>query len=190
LNIYLDMDGVCCDFVGAVCRLFGKPELIDNYPWDQWDIAGILDITEEELWTKVSNRGMEWWADMDAYPWFWSLYQGLDDLSPVTFLSSPTHDPQSLAGKLRWIQSRLGYRCTNYILTPRKNKALLARPGDILIDDSPKSIDDWNAAGGIGWLWRQRWNTEPALECLLDSEERLSHCLKRIGEIKENCNER
>lgn len=53
-----------------------------------------------------------------------------------------------------------------FLVNGGKAKAQMARPGDILIDDLPRNIDDWRAAGGTGILHTDARSTLRALALL------------------------
>jgi hypothetical protein len=63
-------------------------------------------------------------------------------------------DPNCIPGKRRWLKSNLGYTQNSMINIVRrrekKNFAMEGRRPAILIDDYPKNISDFKAAGGIG----------------------------------------
>ena len=61
--------------------------------------------------------------------------------------------PSAETGKKLWVEEHLQPQPTSVILKPARQKADLARTGDIpnvLIDDKLSTIEAWNLAGGIG----------------------------------------
>jgi len=52
--------------------------------------------------------------------------------------------------KHRWVAEHFGSDVVVHVVRRSADKAQFATPGAILIDDKRKSIDPWEAAGGIG----------------------------------------
>jgi 5'(3')-deoxyribonucleotidase len=157
-RVFLDMDGVCCDFVGGVFNLFGKKLNEEEWPKGAYDIAKVLGVTEGELWTKVDEAGWVFWFNLREYPWFKALYDSLTKWSDgeLYFLTSPSKHASCLAGKREWLSKRLGKMFDKVIYT--KHKHLLAGSETYLIDDSDKNVDEFRAAGGSALLFPMPWN--------------------------------
>lgn len=158
-QVFLDLDGVLVDFVGGVMRDAGKPVALrdDVTSWD--GIPDVLGCTDAEMWRvlAVDDFGLTFWRDL---PWLEhgrELFARLVDMASVTIMSAPCHDPNSAAGKLRWIEREIPSHARRYALTPCK--AVFARPGAILVDDSGRNVDEFRAAGGRAFLWPATWNS-------------------------------
>jgi 5'(3')-deoxyribonucleotidase len=133
MKVYLDMDGVICDFIGDVRKV--HPDMEDWAP-------------DEKLWPAVCSIP-NFWENMSWMPDGKELWEYLKKFE-VIILSAPTrNDLRSPSGKLKWIHDNLGFD-TNFIFTRTGKKKLLARPDSILIDDLKGTIKNWNEAGGIG----------------------------------------
>jgi hypothetical protein len=66
-------------------------------------------------------------------------------------LSSPSRSLTSKVGKLAWIKMHIPENQHGKVLLyPRAEKQLFSGENHILIDDLAKTIDEWNAKGGIG----------------------------------------
>jgi 5'(3')-deoxyribonucleotidase len=155
-DIFLDLDGVCCDFAGAAAAACGHP----THRIDKWDFFSDFGMTVDEFWKAVDAKGGAFWENLKEHAWFPSLYSCLCKQGPVYFISAPSRSPNCLWGKQRWLQNRLGTDFTNYIFTQHKH--LFAAPGRILIDDSEKNVQEWREAGGTALLFPQPWNSAPA----------------------------
>lgn len=163
-TIYLDMDGVCVDFVKKVCTLYGLPstryhQLMLDWPYlhpFEWNIEVILDTSEYNLWKMIDDAGIDFWRDLVPYNWFKFLYDELSAIAPVYFLTKPSRNPDCVAGKLLWLQDRFGPKFRDYIFTPHKH--LLAQSGTVLIDDKISSIKSFNTHYGHGILFPRPWN--------------------------------
>ena len=76
----------------------------------------------------------------------------------VFIASSPTKDPDCLAGKLEWIHNNLPtFLHRQYFITPRKVQ--LAHPGALLIDDSDSNVAGFRARGGTAVIVPRPWNS-------------------------------
>lgn len=155
-TIYLDMDGVCCDFFGSVFRAMGRAFPPDTWPTRGADLPEIFGIPEPEFWSEVYRRNPELWAAMPEFPWFSSLVHDLRKIAPVVFLSAPAVHAESVAGKVRWLQERFGPLFEEYIITARK--ADVARPGRLLVDDDAAVCEEFRRAGGQALVFPQPWN--------------------------------
>ena len=153
--IFLDMDGVVVDLARAFLRVFGKEHLLDmpEYQTEMNEHMGeALGIPPHEFWTAINAGGADVYAEAPEYPWSLELYTAMQELSDrVVFLSSPSEDPPSLAGKVMWLEEFTGKKpFRDYVLT--NQKGLLSAPGRVLIDDRPQNIAEFRycpAALGI-----------------------------------------
>ena len=159
MNILLDMDGVLCNFVRGCCKVLNKDEqkVFQNWPINQYDVEPVFDVTTEHLWTSINSGGKDFWANLEEYSWSKELYRECQKHGEVYFLTSPSNDPQSLVGKLEWIQKFTGNPTPrNYLMG--SPKFLCATPNNILIDDSDKNCDNFKSANGTAILFPQVWN--------------------------------
>lgn len=153
--IYLDMDGVIADFIGAVGDLFGK----DVEGLNQWSVEKHLKISSFELWARIDQKGISFWEGLNPYPWTEDLislcYDWADD---VYICTSPSRSPTCVAGKMKWIYRHLPSELhRKFFLTPHKHH--LARSNHtVLIDDSDRNIEKFNQWGGKGLIFPQGWN--------------------------------
>ena len=136
ITIYFDIDGVLGDFDShAAVRGKLKPDGRVNY-----------DALDEE-----------WWASMPVYPRAADAVIEARKMAPIVrFLTGPVPSPSCYSGKAKWVlnfEPELKGRfnaLANLIICPAADKALLAGPKRILIDDNADNVAAWNAAGGIG----------------------------------------
>lgn len=134
--IYFDIDGVLGDFDShAQARGKIKPDGRVNY-----------DALDEE-----------WWTSMPACDGAADALIAARKLAPtVRFLTGPVPSPSCYSGKAKWVmkfEPELKGRfnaLANLIICPAADKALLAGPQRVLIDDNADNIAAWNAAGGVG----------------------------------------
>lgn len=160
-TIYLDLDGVCCDFLSAALRLHNlDPEAVWKWwPAGEWDVCRVLDMTPANFWAPI-NDSVGFWAQLEPYNWFASLYAALADLGEVIFLTTPHDCAASWAGKQCWIRNR-GFGQRQVVMTPRKE--LLARPSAVLIDDNDQNVGSFALHGGKAITFPQQWNSHHEL---------------------------
>ena len=163
-QICLDIDGVLVDWCGAVCKIFGQdPD--DVYA--RWmpgnDITEPLGISLTDMWKAVDAYGEDFWSGLEAYPWCDELWETCTAIAPTILLTSPSRNPASVAGKVRWMQERFGDGFRDFSISPRKH--FCARPGAVLIDDTDKNCDqfvtgvDGQPTGAKAIVFPQPWNS-------------------------------
>lgn len=115
------------------------------------------DFTVETFWETVPRAA---WARTPKSPQFelileWAELFGREN---VCLLTSPTKDPESLAGKLEWIHSYLPpWMHRQFLVGPRKH--FCARPDALLIDDSDDNVIKFREHGGHAILVPRPWNS-------------------------------
>ena len=151
--IYLDMDGVLCDFVGASCRVHNKDKKTVacwNYMTDEWG------MTYDEFWIPINAEGFEFWTELEPTPWAFELIDMVEYFDPNFHIcTNPSRSWTSAAGKIIWLQKYLGKK-SNWIMM--KNKSMLALPSNILIDDSSNNCIKFHRSGGRYITIPQPWN--------------------------------
>ena len=157
-TIFLDMDGVLADFVGATAGLFGRdPETLYNgHLRGSYDLAQALGVTTDKMWRAIDGAGEKFWAELEPYPWAHTLLAHCRRTARTVILSAPSQHPSSTSGKLRWLQSQFGLRFRDYLLGPRKDAC--AHHGALLIDGCADNCYRFLAAGGQAILFPRRWN--------------------------------
>lgn len=162
MRVFLDMDGVLCDFIEGIHRALGLDYDINAYPYElgKWD--NLSDIGGLNLPFKVIDSlcTSDFWADLtwhdDGHD-ILCLVLDRFDADEVCLLTSPMPNSGSATGKVRWIEKNLPAFKRQFIIAP-VSKGLLAEPGRILIDDRDKNIREWREAGGIGVSVPRPWN--------------------------------
>lgn len=151
-TIFLDMDGVLCDFFNGALEACGLPA--DTPPkWDFWSSR----LTDQEFWATIDQQCC-FWEDLHPYSWAQELVAACRKLGPVYFCSSPGPDRDSASGKLFWLR-RHGFLQpgdSNYFLTSQKQ--FLAAEDRLLIDDADSNVSRWQESGGEGLLFPAPWN--------------------------------
>ncbi len=158
-KIYLDMDGVLCDFEKKFTEYYGFLSLAkrDRKEWSKdWE-----DFI-------LHKKGFE---KLDWFPGGKELLNAVRNTKlPVEILSSAggkKFHGEVTAQKIKWLRKHgINYKAN--IVTGRKEKAEYATPETILIDDTEDVIRYFNQAGGVGILHKDVKETLKKLDSLLN----------------------
>jgi predicted secreted acid phosphatase len=158
-KIYLDLDGVLCDFEKRYTELF------DSTPKEARDRKEFHPNWK----TFVKEKNFE---KLDWFPGGKELLKYVESLNvPIEILSSSGGEKfhgEVTAQKIHWLRNHgISYKAN--IVSGRKKKKEFAEPNAILIDDTEDVIDDFNNAGGIGILHKDSGKTIEKLKALLAS---------------------
>ena len=159
LRILLDVDEVLADFVGGALRAHGwtREQLEAVWPAGTWSIVEPMGLTVEEFWRPIHAAGESFWTSLDRHPWVDELLRTVQDFTDDWLLvTSPSADPSSYSGKVRWINDNLGVHPQHIVLTNRKE--IMANHSTVLIDDRASSIQSFISAGGLGIAFPSRHN--------------------------------
>lgn len=177
MKIFVDMDGVLCNFEKKAAETLGVP------------LTKKIDYDDEKTWEKINAEGSKFWSTMEWLPDGKELWDFVKDLN-TTILSSPPKEESCSKGKREWIKKNLG----DVPVILDSEKYLYAVPGAVLIDDLAKNIDPWQDHKGIGILHKGTASTLNFLKKLLADEKRgnlpeqvdkIADILERKGLIKE-----
>ena len=175
-HIFLDMDGVMCDFDRAFVNIAKNTEglSMDRYI----DKYGL-----HHAWNMVSGEGLKWWSEMEWMHDGKVLWSHVSQYNP-TILSAPSRDKLSGQGKVIWVNRELNLGIeeptlspknhrwdvdSRMILNPQKYLFCKRYPNSILIDDTPKKVSDWRDKGGIGILHKDAYQTIKQLTEVIQS---------------------
>lgn len=164
-KLFLDMDGVVADF---------------NKRFE--DLAGMTSKEFENKYGKNAfwefidegDNKIRFWVGIEPMPGAQKLVSYIAKNFGYEMLTAPSLKKQSRLGKSLWIRN-----WTNKGLFPSKpkinfkfakNKQDFAAPNHILVDDKKSTIDQWNAAGGIGILYQ---SAEQVIKDLEDVKKRI-----------------
>jgi len=143
-KIYLDMDGVICDFNKKYKELF------DIFPSE----AEKNKNFDEFFTSFIEQQGF---ATLDLMPNAIELMDYLRqtgiDVEILSSTASERRKNKIRPQKLKWLKKhQIEFPA---ILVPGAHlKRELAIPTAILIDDTPKNITQWEESGGIGILYK------------------------------------
>ena len=159
MKIFLDLDGVCCDFNKRYVELFGEfPEGVyrrEKHFWKNWKafIAGNNFATLDKM------------PDADV------LLSYLESTKlPIEILSSSGgHEYHDIvvAQKSEWLNKH-NIQYPRNIVPGSKYKSEYATPDSILIDDHIRNVERFRAAGGIAIHHTSAKNTIEILHDIMD----------------------
>jgi 5'(3')-deoxyribonucleotidase len=144
-TIYVDLDGVLCDFDRGFIEITGmSPESVDD----------------NELWSRISAHGKSrFFSELPWMPGGQELWQFVtQNFLQVKILTalgkSDAQDKQTSTGKRQWLQKNIpDLQDSDIIMVANKHrKRHYSKPNDILVDDTKSTIQEWIKKGGIGIL--------------------------------------
>ena len=148
MQLFVDCDGVLADFDKGYKETFGvlPDKTIDNVDWKQVR-------NKEGFYESLPPM-----PDMEE---LWGYIAGYD---PIILTGVPSSIKEAPENKRAWVRKHLGPRVP-VITCLSKDKCLVAKPGDILIDDWTKYQQKWLAVGG-------RWITHTSsIESIIQLNE-------------------
>lgn len=149
-TIYLDLDGVLINWTKEVCKItkieYPKNKILEAYELGKYLPQKVID---EIHWSE------EFWTALDPFPWTKKIIDLVDiTCSEWRFLTRACSSPYSYSGKALWINNYYPQHNKRLIVC-RGSKSFACKPNDILIDDHPKNIKEWNKMGGRGFHWSE-----------------------------------
>ncbi len=175
-EILLDIDDVCNQCTKSALQWLNVPMDYDNfeatYPrvfgYDIVSVANHLTgynrFTVPSFWSMIPRV---FWASCpvsEEFHWLLAQCEKLVGRENIIFLTSPTKDPDCLAGKLEWIiKTAPSWMHRQYSICTRKRIA--ANSESLLIDDSDTNVNVFRATrNGNAILVPRPWNTLHAVD--------------------------
>jgi len=148
-EVYLDMDGVLCDFFEEYARLAGNPQDGSG----RYNYRNIPAAKTDPTLNKMI--GTDFFARLPKFPTTDTLVNMVVKLfGHYNICSSPLRGDHenSAYQKNVWLKQNLQVQPKEVIITPRKDKHAVQPDGtpNVLIDDRGSNISAWEAAGGVG----------------------------------------
>ena len=160
-TIYVDLDGVLVDFDRGFEDISGGIDKINYIKKD-----GI-----ENFWKLINSHGQEWWENLNWMPDGTKLWSAIENKNVKILTSGSTRNTGTMAitGKKQWVMNHLG-PIETIVVNSSHDKQKYARPGDILIDDLPTNIKEWNSKQGIGILHHNAQDTLNKLNDVINKQ--------------------
>lgn len=156
-NVYLDMDGVLCDFEKQFIKLYGK-EALSHRDRKEFSSNWSNFITDKNF------EKLDWFPGAEELLVFIRKY----DVNVEILTSSggkKFHDGVAEQKRI-WLKSHyIAYKPN--VVSGRKFKKDWATPDSILIDDTSDVIEAFNKASGVGILHKDAGETIEKLKVLL-----------------------
>jgi len=145
--IYLDMDGVLCDFHTEFKIRAG----VDTVQYE-------AEHGTKKFWEFINEQGISFWSEMAPMKDMDELKSFVfDNFLEIGILSSSSRKNGSIhaeEGKRLWLQKHnftSEIKDNNIIIVDSaRDKQNYAKPGRILVDDYVRNINSWKERGGIG----------------------------------------
>jgi len=137
-KIFCDMDGVLCDFDRRFEQFGGMSPQEYKSKYGDKEFQDLIAKVGAQFWSKMPwmSDGKQLWSYINKYK--------------PTLLSAPSEKASSRYGKHLWVKENLSG--TKLVLASREKKKNYSKKNQILIDDHPDTIEEWNAGGGTGIL--------------------------------------
>lgn len=172
ITIYQDMDGCVADFALAIRDEIVRLASLTDKEIGQLESKSMRKGLQKYI--KVYGRGYDLQVgEIDKKHikpllykigcqegWFYRLptmaHNGLWDWLKDSgfyyeFLTAPI-GVYAEEDKVRWVRDVLGSEATVNVVA-RSEKVSFCSPNAVMIDDHPSTIEEWNEAGGHGFLW-------------------------------------
>ncbi len=154
--VYLDLDGVFADFKSYFNQKIGFE--YESNPGKAWDILS----KEEHLFLNLKPLP-------GAIEMFDTITRHFNNVKILTALPRLKGNLNTAAAdKTAWVHKHLTKHIEVICTDSWRGKKQYAKPGDVLIDDMERNINDWRGAGGIGILHKNPNNTRFHLAGLID----------------------
>ena len=180
-EIYLDMDGVCVDFLGAAMTTQGYDakeyfkRWLHDYPGELFP-EKLMGKTPVEFFNHPHLSTVEFWSKLVPFNWFEDLYSELSRVGHVIFLTAPVSAPGCVQGKHQWLINQFGNDFHEFIFTRHKER--LAHANAYLVDDMPFNIEPFMNRAGHGLLFPQIWNAHAGID------NPVAHIIEKLEKIK------
>lgn len=156
--IWIDMDGVLCNYVAAINKLFPYKQIPHN-KYTSYDVHTLFDTTPDVIHEAIERAGVEFWENFDPYPHAFELITVARKCADkIGILTNSGKHIYAREGKLRWLNKH-NILCKDDYIVFAKEKAIVAKANTLLIDDYPKNCEEFKAAGGEVYLLSQPWNS-------------------------------
>lgn len=171
MKALLDLDGVLVDFVGGMCASHNRPNPFEE-GYEDYYLEKAWDMPLNRFWKPSNNAA--WWANLPPTEECFDIVEMVEDYigyDNICILTSPTIHPQSLAGKVEWINDYLPDYSRKFLIGPQKQYC--AHANSVLLDDHEANIHAFVTEGGGGILVPRPWNSARNSSVLGCLEEQL-----------------
>lgn len=157
--IYCDLDDVIVDYTSASLALHGwtrqKFEALRRP--GVWNGYEVMKISADAYWEPIHKAGPGFWESLPELPHAAELITILQRFGNWGIATSPSRSVASWVGKANYLHARF----TRAVVGNSHicfDKAQLAVPGSLLIDDRQENVERFIEAGGQGIVFPTRGN--------------------------------
>ncbi|SVA81511.1 uncharacterized protein METZ01_LOCUS134365 [marine metagenome] len=132
----------------VLVNLFKGAEKVLGYPLDQYKTPE----QKQDRWKRI-NAVKGFWENLEWMPNAKKLYQSITRYDAKVLSAYTNKDPNSKIGKMKWLSKNTNFKRKDIHLVLRSQKqnyAVSDGKPNVLIDDHPKNIKEWESKGGIG----------------------------------------
>ncbi len=159
MRVLVDVDGILANFVDAALDVVEEVtgRKFDHDDVHMWDITQLIecDIKKKECKKLMDSPGFA--TSFAAYDGAIEAIKKIRNDYELFFVTSPMHSNRS------WMPERVDWLCNKFGTNPDhvnfvKHKYIVR--GDVLIDDSPTNVMEWERHNpkGLGLLWTRKYN--------------------------------
>lgn len=164
MDIFCDLDGVLVNYDKGMCKAhsrlnpYNNPNNWGKYLNEVWD-----DLTSKQFWAVADS--VEFWSELEPMPDFNECIETVTKYrkpGQLHILTSPSHNPGCMEGKLKWIKRHLPFiGPKNIHFASEKWRYALDKNGkpNILIDDTKKKTVPFVEKGGAAFLVKRPHNS-------------------------------
>lgn len=159
--VFLDCDGVLADFVSGACLAHNRPSpYADPKNHGNWHFDKLWGMTPTQFEAPMQ---FGFWAGLEPTHDGSAIRRAAEQLAlqwggMPYLLTKLMPTPGCLEGKRVWVERHLPDYSRRLIFA--HDKAVIAGPGKLLIDDSDANVADWRKAGGNAILVPRKWNKQ------------------------------
>jgi len=113
-------------------------------------------MSDIEFWDGIEAAGPTFWSELPFTSFGLELLTFLFTTGLPVEIATLAVGPNGASGKYTWAERVLPKGTPMHITT---SKASLSFPGHLLIDDSPKNVEAWEARGGDAILCPATYNS-------------------------------
>ena len=154
-RIYVDMDGVLCDFLRGCESYLGHPLTNDDKGHTEYDLRK-QELTDKRLFANLPPM-------VDMYDLL-GYIKHCETTCEILTAAGVVNRELVVYDKNEWIKRYVDPGVVVTCTMSGSQKAAFAYEGSVLIDDRKKNIEAWENAGGIGILHTSAKETIEALK--------------------------
>lgn len=160
MRLFLDMDGVLCNWDKGCHLLHGLKHDQNNWPYkfgpEGWHFYKEIPMTVPQLF---KGQDREFWANLEWMPDGKEILRSCESKfgDNVCLLTSPYDNTGAVDGRKDWIKKHMPKYVHKHLIGDPKE--FCAHDEAILVDDCEDNIKKWRDAGGIGVLVPRPYNS-------------------------------